>query len=109
MENFEDVKVGDMVIIHNRYGNDVCEVERVTTTLFVAGRQKFRKSDGIMSGKYGFYKPYATKATPELIEKTKKEKIMFKYLREVNSFHDWDKLSFDELEQVSNVIRNYRV
>jgi hypothetical protein len=61
MENFENVKVGDLVISHHRHTTSVVKVERVTPTqLVVTGGERFRKKDGCGIGSGGFYYSYIT-------------------------------------------------
>ena len=50
-ENFEDVKVGDKVIIRHSNRSDVVGVvERITKTQFVVGFRKFWKKNGDLVG-----------------------------------------------------------
>lgn len=60
-ENFENVKVGDLLISHNRHTTSVVKVERVTPTqLVVTGGKRFRKKDGCGVGGDSFYYSYIT-------------------------------------------------
>jgi hypothetical protein len=60
-ENFENVKVGDLLISHHRHTKSVVKVERVTPAqLVVTGGKRFRKKDGYGIGGDSFYYSYIT-------------------------------------------------
>ena len=43
MTNFENVQVGDKVIIENRYGRSIGTVDKVTKLYFFVGSRKYKK------------------------------------------------------------------
>ena len=67
---FDDIQVGDQVIIPRGNHGVVATVERVTKTQFIAGGERFMK-DG---AKYGtsadiWHSRYARHATPEAVDR----------------------------------------
>lgn len=73
MASFDDIKVGDEVVIHppnSRMSNSpryVAKVERVTRTQFVAGDYRFRKDSGSYIGGDGWHFAHVYHLTPELL------------------------------------------
>ena len=49
-ESLENVKVGDVVIVHRRSGDVVATVNRVTQTMIMVGNNRFKKKNGEMVG-----------------------------------------------------------
>lgn len=49
-ESLENVKVGDVVIIHKSHHREVGKVTKVTATLIHAGNFRYRKKDGNIVG-----------------------------------------------------------
>ena len=76
MAKFDDIKVGDQVIINpGGFGRDrlrLAAVERVTATQFVAGGCRFTKRGWEVS-RTGSYAARADVATPELIQQVQVE------------------------------------
>lgn len=103
MENLEDIKVGDKVIVIRRYARRICKVERLTKTQIVVDGDKFRKSDGKSVNNYGWFSPFIRKATQELVAEVEEEEKRTKLLNEV--YHtDWSKLRTDKLEEIHKLI-----
>lgn len=103
MENLENIKVGDKVIVVKRYTRHVRKVKRLTKTQIVVDDDKFRKSDGKSVNNYGWFSPFIRKATQELISEVEEEEKRTKLLYEV--YHtDWNKLRTDKLEEVYKLI-----
>jgi hypothetical protein len=50
MRNFDNIQVGDKVIICNRYEKSVGVVEKITAKFFYANGVKYRKIDGSQPG-----------------------------------------------------------
>lgn len=77
MENFENVKVGDLLISHRRSTKSVVKVERVTPTqLVVTGGERFRKKGGYGIGSGGFYHSYITIPKEGEAESIKKRNVV---------------------------------
>lgn len=75
MAKFDDIKVGDQVIVKpSGYGRNwyLATVERVTATQFVADRCRFTKR-GWEVGRTGSHAARADVATPELIQQVQAE------------------------------------
>lgn len=76
-ENFENVKVGDLLISHRRSIKSVVKVERVTPTqLIVTGGERFRKKDGNGIGSGGFYYSYITLPKDGEVESIRKQNVV---------------------------------
>ena len=61
MTNFENVQVGDKVIIENRYGRSIGTVDKVTKLYFFVGSRKYKKINGSEPGNswtFSWAKPY---------------------------------------------------
>lgn len=110
MDNFENVKVGDKVIIHTRYGADVATVSKVNKATFQVTRSDgyayglFRKSSGSKQSNDIWSICYATYATPEDIQKVSQEKrrVELSYaLKKV----DYNKVPLATLERVYNILK----
>ncbi len=50
MTNFENILVGDKVIIENRYGRSIGTVDKITRLYFYVGSSKFKKENGLQPG-----------------------------------------------------------
>lgn len=82
MENFEDIKVGDKVIVTNGRVKQIESVQRLTKTLVFVRYRGFRKNDGHQYGGRPFETLRICKATPEAIAEIEKEKsVMTSYLK----------------------------
>jgi hypothetical protein len=56
MMTLEDVKRGDLLILHGRAERYVVTVERVTARYIVIGRERYRKGRGFKVGESGFWR-----------------------------------------------------
>lgn len=75
MATFDDIKVGDQVIVKSGGYNSrrqLATVERVTATQFVAGGYRFTKR-GWEVGSTGYHATTADVATPDLIQQVEAE------------------------------------
>lgn len=103
MENLEDIKIGDKVILYRRYCKKVCKVERLTKTLVIVDGEKFRKADGLSTGDRGYYSSSISRATEEMIAKVEEENKRDMLINKIRHY-PLDKLSTDELEKVYELI-----
>lgn len=103
MENFEDIKVGDKVILYRRYSKKVCEVERLTKNFVIVDGDKFRKADGFSTGDRGFFSSSISRATEEMIAKVEEENKRDMIIKKIKNY-PLDKLSTEELEKVYELI-----
>lgn len=99
MENFEDINVGDKVILYRRFDKKVCKVDRVTKTLAVVDGQKFRKIDGYATGYRGFFSSHIERTTDEMIAKVEEEHKRNALINKIR-YYPLDKLPTDVLEKV---------
>lgn len=103
MENFEDLKVGDKVIVTNGRVERVESVRRLTKTLVFVGYKSFRKNDGREYGGRPFGTMHLRKATPEAIAEIEKEMKRNDILDKVTRFR-WGILDNKTLEKVYELI-----
>lgn len=103
MENLEDIKVGDKVILISRYSKKVCKVDRLTKTQIVVDGDKFRKLYGFSVGYRGWYSSVIRKASPEEIAKIEEINKRDMLIKKIKGY-PLDKLSTEELEKVYELI-----
>lgn len=105
MENLEDIKVGDKVILYRRFQDrTVCKVERLTKNFIIVEGRKFRKKDGFESGDCGIYVSSIGRATEQVIaeiEEENKRDAIISYIRNCRL----STLSTDVLEKVYELIK----
>lgn len=102
MNELENVKVGDKLLVRNNiYWEDIEIVERVTKTLVITKRHKFRIKDGFSVPKSTWINIYARPATPEDIKRNIRKKNI-QTCRDTN----YDKLTDSQLERIINIINN---
>ena len=83
MASFDDIKVGDEVVIdppNSRMSSSpryVAKVEHVTRTQFVAGGYRFRKDSGSHIGGDGWHNAHVYHLTPELLAVVNTERRYF--------------------------------
>lgn len=109
---FENVKVGDQVIVHHIgwYAEDeLREVTNVTAKRFVTGGSYFKKKDGKMVGD-SF--SYCSIPTDEEVSKIKRElkikRQMSVIIREFSNYNIVKKMSEDELDLVCEIIKRHK-
>ena len=78
MTNFEDIQIGDKVIIENRYGRSVGTVDKITKLYFFVGSNKFKKENGWQPGQSwckSIAKPYNVVEAKEITRVNLNKKI----------------------------------
>lgn len=78
MTNFDNIQVGDKVIIETRYGRSIGTVDKVTKLYFFVGSRKYKKTNGYEPGDswtYSFAKPYDAVEAMEIIRVNLNKKI----------------------------------
>ena len=78
MTNFEDIQVGDKVIVESRYGRHIGTVDKITKLYFYVGSYKFKKENGYETGQSwckAFAKPYDVVEAMEIIRVNLNKKI----------------------------------
>lgn len=105
MENLEDIKVGDKVILYRRFQNrTVCKVERLTKNFIIVEGRKYRKKDGFEAGDCGIYVSSILRATEQMIaeiEEEHKRDVIISYIRNCRL----STLPTDVLEKVYELIK----
>ena len=109
MENFEDIKVGDQVILNHRFNEaQLVKVAKVNKTTFVIDfgnyTQKFRLSDGMEYGGNTWSHWYAIRPTPERLQKYYEEKQRSKFLYACRNCR-FDSLSTEKLKEIYEIIK----
>lgn len=101
MENLEDIKIGDKVILYFDNVQSMCEVKRLFKNLVCTiGGDKFRKKDGTMVGAISNPPPYIREAAQERI-------LEFEHRKELLcKIHDYPfgKLPTEVLEKMYKLI-----
>ena len=105
MNELENIKVGDKVIVGRGYVSDlICNVERITKTQIIVNGRRFSKKNGRLVGGDVWSCDRLTIATDEKIEKLKRDKrrrTLKLYLQSVN----WDVLSIESLTSISELVK----
>lgn len=85
MENFDDVKVGDKVVVCTNWGKRICQVDKVTPKRFKIGGTYYEKKDGLEYGSgYNFdYCVHVTDAIFNEIARNEQFAKMRRVLRNV--------------------------
>lgn len=106
MNELENMKVGDLVIVSGSYAYDYClrKVERVTKSQIVVDKHRYWKKDGRLVGGgawcYGYIKPALEKDIERINKERQKDKLMT-YLKGVA----WYKLSLESLQAICDVVK----
>lgn len=101
MNELENVKVGDKLLVRSYFEEKIETVVKVTKTLVVTKYHRFRIKDGVSQPRSSWKFTYAKPATPEDIERNiRRGNIQF--CKET----DYDKLTDSQLERIINIIKN---
>ena len=109
MAEFENVKIGDKVVISRHFGGrSIATVKKVNKTSFVVDCGNYDMTFMMLSGKEKggdkWTPTYAYPATEEIIEKVKKENRKAKYIYIIRKCK-FEDLSYETLEQIYNLIK----
>lgn len=105
---FEDVKVGDTVIISSPWEKTIGKVIKVTKTTFCTETYRFRKDDGSLWGTgRGFCTRYATNATEEEIRELRIEITRQKYYFKVKGLLEHHYPSLEDLKEIHSILNKY--
>ena len=105
-DNFENIKVGDIVAWNARYGNGtvLAEVEKVTKTMFTANGLRFNKKTrrSVGSGSWGAVFAFipTEKQVRDINEANKRRKLV-KFL----SYFDYSSLPLEDLTAIYNIVK----
>ena len=110
MSEFQDLKVGDEVIlISNGLGATkylLKKVQRLTKTQIVIDNFKYRRSDGRQIGYNGYYGDRLSLPTETMRQKMKEYNQSLLKWHCINDLRqtDWDKFSLQQLQQIQKFI-----
>lgn len=105
MENLEDIKVGDKVILYRRFQDrTVCKVERLTKNFIIVEGRKYRKKDGFEAGDCGIYVSSIVRATEQVIAEIEEEHKRDTIITYIKNFR-LSTLPTDVLERVYELIK----
>lgn len=105
MENLEDIKVGDKVILYRRFQDrTVCKVDRLTKKFIIVEGRKYRKKDGFEAGDCGIYVSSIGIATEQEITEIEEENKRDAIIGYIRNFR-LSTLPIDVLEKVYKLIK----
>ena len=109
MEDFENVKIGDKVVISRHFGGrSIATVKKVNKASFVVDcgnyDMAFMKKGGREKGGSTWNSAYAHQATDELVKTVGKENRKAKYVSACRACK-FEDLSYETLEQIYNLIK----
>lgn len=106
MNELENVKVGDFVVLRGSYAHDDClrKVERVTKSQIIVNKRRYRKNDGRIVGGGGWSYCYIRPATENDIERINKVRHKNKLLAFIRKA-DLDNLSLESLQTICDVMK----
>lgn len=106
MNELENVKVGDFVVLIGGYAHDdyLIKVERVTKSQILADKRRFWKKNGRIVGAgiwcYDYIRP-ATENDIERIKKINQKNELLAFIRKA----DLDNLSLESLQTICDVVK----
>ena len=105
---FEDVKVGDTIIISSPWEKTIDEVIKVTKTTFCTEKARFRRDDGRLWGTSRDYcTRYAKKATEDDIQELRNEITRQKYYFQVKGVLEHHYPSLEDLKEIRSILKKY--
>ena len=105
---FEDIKVGDTVIISSPWNKTIGEVVKVTKTTFCTEKARFRRDDGRLWGTSRDYcTRYAKKATEEEIRELRIEATRQKLYFKVKGLLEHHYPSLEDLKEIHSILNKY--
>jgi hypothetical protein len=112
MSEFQDLKVGDKVVLVSRgLGKDkylLKQVDRVTKTQIVIGNSKYNRVSGFEVGSNGWYCDCLKMPTEDALQKVEEYNQFVLKWHLMKDFQDidWDKFSFEQLKQIEAFINS---
>lgn len=104
MENLSNVKVGDILIVRNNFRRRALVVSRVTKTMVVVGKYRFRKSDGGAVGEHdSFYRTQAYIPKDGEIEEIERERLVNYIKGKLSELGD--KVTYDQAIKVKEIFK----
>lgn len=107
MEKFDDIKVGDRLIMSRLwYDSQVGIVEKVTKATFTIKGIVFNKDGGKQRGAHDSYSYwYVRKGTEEELANVERNATTKKYADYLKNF-DYSKLPLEKLQEIYNLTKN---
>jgi len=112
MSEFQDLKVGDKVVLVSRgLGKDkylLKQVDRVTKTQIVIGNSKYNRVNGFEAGSNSRYRDSLKMPTEDALKKVQEYNQFVLKWHLMKDFQDidWDKFSFEQLKQIEAFINS---
>lgn len=111
MDKFENVKVGDRVIVHEKFGRlSVGEVTKVNKVSFVVENSRtkstYNKIDGYSRGGDIWTHTFVEHATEEKIKAVEEEDRRQNYIFFLKNRVNWSDLPTESLEKICMCVRN---
>lgn len=100
----KELKVGDKVIIRNRWNDRIKTIERVTKTQIIVNGDKYRRKDGFQINGDTWTPSRIEVLTEEELRRMQKQNNKEKMKRYIQNFV-FDDLSYDEIEHVYNILK----
>ena len=107
MEKFDDIKVGEKLIMSRLwYDPQVVTVEKVTNTTFTANGVVFNNNTGSQRGAHDSYSYWhVSRATEERLAQVERESVTKKYASYLKNF-DYFKLPLETLKKIYDLTKN---
>lgn len=104
MNELENLKVGDIVIVSGVFADKLSKVMRVTKAQILVDNRHYRKKDGCLVGgsewEYGRIKPATDEDINRINERERKEELIAFIRRNA-----WSNLSLESLETICDVVK----
>lgn len=100
----KDLKAGDKVIIRNRWNNRIGTIERVTKTQIIVNGYKFRRENGSQINGDSWTPSRIEVLTEEELQRIKTQNAKNMMKRYIQNFV-FDDLSYEQIEQVYNILK----
>ena len=104
---FDDIKVGDVVILQTPYRATIEKVTSVAKTIFYAGGMRFRKEDGWQYGCSVYNRIIAKRGTNEEIKKIQDEALRQRYHRLSINILNKCYPSLDDMKEIYLILQKY--
>jgi len=104
---YSDIKVGDELLVTERWGRKLAKVSKTTKTRFEIGGSTFLKENGSRYGgsSYSFasVKKLTEKEKSDFIESVRLEKLKKQNLEKIKNFN-FKSLEIEDMEQIIKII-----
>ena len=102
-ESFENVKVGDVVIIRKILHREVGKVRKVTATMIHIGNERYRKKDGNLVGAGPWDLRWITIPKEGEIEELKRQEFIMGVVSRLNKLTARD-VAYDQAVKIKEVL-----